>query len=135
MLGNKYKGEVEFKAGEESWVLRFSANAVVGIEEAFDKSIRQLGDMMADPDKLRMGSVKRMFCIGLVDHYAETRPDMDDAKAQMIFGRLSPIEATQVVVRAFTAAFDMATGGQAAADANPPAAASEAPPIGTGPAS
>lgn len=134
-MANKYKGEVEFKAGDETYVLRFSANAIVGIEEAFDKSIRQLGDMMSDPDKLRMSAVKQMFCIGLIDHYAETKPEIDAAKAEAIFGRLSPIEATQVVVRAFTAAFDMATGGQAAADANPPAAASEAPPIGTGPAS
>lgn len=132
-MANKYKGEVEFKAGEESFVLRFSANAIVGIEEAFDSTIRQLGDMMSDPDKLRMSAVKRMFCIGIVDHYAEARPEIDAAKAEVIYRRLGPLEATQIVVRAFTLAFD--AGGQAPAAANPQAAANEAPQTGTGPTS
>lgn len=116
-MANKYKGEVSFDAGDEKFILRFSANAIVNIEDAFDKTMKQIGDMMQDPENLRMSTVKKMFIIGLVDHYAESRPEIDEVKAAVLFARLGPIEATAVLIRAFTAAFD---GGEAEAGQNPP---------------
>jgi hypothetical protein len=129
-LANKYKGEVSFEAGEETFILRFGANAVVGIEEAFAKTIRQIGEQMMEPGALSMADVKKMFCIGLADHYAETRPEIDEQKAKFIFARLGPIEATQVVVKAMNAAFD--AGGQAAPAANPPPPADQTTGTGSG---
>ncbi|TGN89423.1 hypothetical protein EOW77_0003605 [Bradyrhizobium yuanmingense] len=131
-MANKYKGEIAFTAGEDSFVLRFSANAVVAIEDEFDQTINQLGKLMSDPEKLRLSVVKKMFCIGLADHYAETRPEIDRGAAETIFGRLGPVEATSLVVNAFTSAFELADGGQAAAAKNPPQAPAETTADGTG---
>lgn len=128
-MANKYKGEIEFEAGDDKYILRFGANAIVGLEDRFQKSIRQLGEQMAQEGALTMADIRKMFCIGLVDHYAETRPDIDEQQATFIFARLGPVEATQLVVRAINAAFSDA-GGQAAAEANPPQAAPRA--TGTG---
>lgn len=130
-MANKYKGEISFEAGGEPFILRFSANAVVTMEEVFDKTIAQLGqDMMSNPEKLRMADIKKMFCIGLIDHYAESNAGVDQARAEVIFSRLGPVEATQVVIKAFTAAFEAPAGGQAAPVANPPQAMPA--PTGTG---
>lgn len=134
-MANKYKGEIGFTAGDESFVLRFSANAVVAIEDEFNQTINQMGVMMSDPEKLRLSVVKKMFCIGLADHYAETRPEIDRAKAETIFRRLGPVEATSLVVNAFTSAFELADGGQAAAEKNPPQALPATAADGTGSAS
>lgn len=135
-MANKYKGEVSFEAGGESFVLRFSANAIVALEDAFNKTIAQVGqDMMSSPENLRMADIKKMFCIALVDHYAESRSEIDDKKAGFLFARLGPVEATQIVIKAFTAAFEAPAGGQVAPAANPPQPPSESPRTGTGPAS
>lgn len=130
-MANKYKGEVSFEAGGESYILRFSANAIVALEEKFDKTLKQLGEMMSDAETLRMSTVKEIFCIGLVDHYSEARPDIDRAKAEIIFGRLRPIDATALMNDAFVAAFETPEAGNAAASANPPQPGN--PTVGTGP--
>lgn len=134
-MANKYKGEVSFKAGDEEYVLRFSANAIVNMEDKFDMPIKQVGEIMGDADKLRMSTVRTIFCAGLVDHYAETRPEIDEARAMLIFARLSPVEATALVVKTFNAAWGVEEGGQAAPAANPPPPAGEAASNGTGAAS
>jgi hypothetical protein len=129
-MANKFKGEVSFDAGDEKYVLRFSADALVSIEEAFDKTMKQVGEMMRDPETLRMSTVKRIFCIGLVDHYMEDRPEIDAAKAATIFRRLRPIDATEIMNRAFVAAFDRSEGEAGQSDQNPP---KPGEPNGTGP--
>jgi hypothetical protein len=135
-LANKYKGEVAFEAGGEEFVMRFSANAIVTLEEVFNKTVATLGqDMIKAPENLRLADIRTMFKIGLVDHYSETRPEIDEAKAKVIFGRLSPVEATQIVIKAFTSAFQLGEGGQAAPTANPPQTLPGQPSTGTGPTS
>lgn len=113
-MANKYKGEVAFEAGGDSLVIRFSANAIVCVEDAFDKTIQEVGAMLSDSKSLRMSTIKRIFCIGLIDHYAESDTPYNEATAGAVFARLSPAEATSILTQAFTAAFD--TGEPA----NPP---------------
>ena len=117
-MANKYKGEVAFEAGGQPLVIRFSANAIVGVEDAFDKTIQDVGAMLSDSKTLRMSTIKRIFCIGLIDHYAESETPYNDASAAAIFARLSPSEATTILTQAFTAAFD--SGEKAECDKNPP---------------
>lgn len=126
-MANKYKGEIGFEAGGEQFVLRFSANAIVNIEDAFDKSISKIGESMRDPDMVRMADMRRMFCIGLMDHYAETGHPMEEERAKQIFSQIRPVDATTLVTRAFNAAFGAGDeGGQEAPAPNPPPPAGEA---------
>lgn len=112
-MANAYKGEVSFKAGEESHVLSYSANALAELEDMLGGiSVNEIGALMADPAKIRMTTMRTIFHAGLLDR----QPDLDAKGAKAIFAKLGPTECVGLIVKAFAAAFPEAKE----AEANPP---------------
>lgn len=106
-MSNIHKGQVAFKAGDESYTLSFSANALVELEEATGKSVQELSAEFGDPAQFRMKNLRFAFWAGLLDHHPET--DME--KAKRILSRVQALEAVSLVTRAFAAAFPEGEGG------------------------
>lgn len=100
---NKHRGEVSFEAGEVRWSLCFSADAIVSLEDEFDLPVGKIGELIANPDTMRMKDVRRIFIVGLRDR----RSDMDEDKARDVFRSMRPVDAIRVVSEAFSLAFDI----------------------------
>ena len=67
-MANPYRGEVAFKSWDESYKLSFSANALVELEEALGKSVKDISAEFTDPEKFRMRNLRVVFWAGLLDH-------------------------------------------------------------------
>lgn len=128
-MANPHKGEVSFKAGDDEYILSFSANALAELEDKLGMSVVEIGDLMNDPKKLRMKNVRSIFWAGLLDH----QPDTDDKKAAAIFSMISFVEAIKLITNTFIAAFpeEDVTG----INMDPQQPGSPKPANGTGPAS
>lgn len=126
-MSNKHKGEFEFEAGGQKYVLRFSANAVIDLEEAFGRTVGQLGDLFQDTATLKLSDIRTMFCVGLQDKHE----DLTNEQRTKLFGELLPMDATRIVMQAFQRSFGIEQ--EAAGEANPPKPGD--PTSGTGPAS
>lgn len=126
-MANPHRGEVEFNAGDDKYILSFSANALAELEDKLGIGVVEIGDVMTDPKKIRMTTMRTIFWAGLLDHY----PDTDEAKAKSIFSKLQLVEAISLITSAFEAAFpkEVTAGG----DADP--LKPDGPKDGTGPAS
>lgn len=111
-MANPHKGEVTFPAGEESYTLSFSANALAELEDMLGIGVSEFGELMSDPKKIRMKTMRTIFHAGLLDHH----PDVDAKQAAMLFSKVMPTEAVGLIVKAFGLAFP--DGKEA--DANPP---------------
>lgn len=100
-MANPHKGEVEFKAGGDSYKLSYSANAIVELEDALDMSVNAIGEKMQDRKTFRMGTLRTILQFGLIDH----QPDVDAEKVKTIFKKLRPGDVLNLVTKAFDLAF------------------------------
>jgi hypothetical protein len=100
-MANPHKGEVAFEAEGVHYTLRFSADAVCNLEEHFDKTLAEVGEIFANPKLLRMKTVRAVFAIGLRDRH----PDLDDAAVTRIFKSLLSPDVIRFTVLAFNRAF------------------------------
>lgn len=109
-MANPHKGQVAFKAGEDSYTLSFSANALAELEDMLGGiGVNEIGALMADPAKIRMTTMRTLFHAALLDNH----PDVDGKEAKALFSKVSPTEAVSLIVRAFMQAFPAATEGEA----------------------
>lgn len=111
-MANKYKGAVAFEAGEDSYTLSFSANALCELEDKLGVGVNEIGALMGDPEKIRMKTMRTIFWAGLLDHHPET----DEKTAAVIFSKLMATEAIGLIIKAFGLAFPDAPEGEP----NPP---------------
>lgn len=130
-MANSHKGEVEFQTGDEKLKLRFSANAMVELEAAFDMSVSDLGVKMSEAKSLRFADLLKILRIGLQDHYGDDV--MTDERIKAVSKALLPTELTDIVGRAFSLSFGVDPAAAANGAANPQTPG--APNPGTGPAS
>jgi len=87
--------EIRFEAEGRTWVLCYSANALVAIEEALGVSTAEFGKLL---EGMSVKTLRTVFRCGLIDNHA----DLDDSAA----GRLAPVvQMGQLVGRAVDAAF------------------------------
>jgi Phage tail tube protein, GTA-gp10 len=103
-------GEVRFEADGRVWVLAYSVNALIEIEQALGVGVAEIAAMFADPGKLRLGTLRTVFRCGLVDHH----PEVGDGAAGRIMTALGLKEASDLVGRAMAAAFPPAETSEAA---------------------
>ena len=108
-MANPHKGEVAFTAGDESYTLSYSANALCELEDMLGVGVNEIGAMMADPAKIRMKQMRVVFHAGLLDHH----PDMDEKTMKAVFSKLSAGEAVSHIAKAFALAFPEAKEGEA----------------------
>lgn len=102
-MANKHRGEYSFEADGTRWTLCFSADAIVNLEEEFDRPVGKIAALISDPETMRMKEVRRIFIVGMRDR----NPDMDDEKARAVFRAMRPVDAVRVVSEAFSRAFDV----------------------------
>lgn len=106
-MANRHRGEVSFAAGGETYTLRYSANALAELEDALDKSVGEIVELMQSQKGLRIKTVRTIFRAGLLDRH----PDITDQQAGDIISDVGLGEAANLLGRAFTAAFPPVEGG------------------------
>lgn len=119
---NPHKGDVAFEAGERSYTLRFSTNAIVVMEDHFDMGVNKISALLSDADNLRIGHVRAVFWAGLTDHHAGVKLQ----EVGPIIDAIGQARAVELIALAFTRAYP-----EAEAQANPQAPGQA---DGTGPA-
>jgi hypothetical protein len=100
-LANRFKGEVAFEAGEASYTMRFSANALCELEDALEMGVNTVATQLANPESMRLKMVRVVFWAGLRDHH----PDITLHQAGEIITDVSLTKAMGLVSRAFELAF------------------------------
>lgn len=105
-MANPHKGEVSFQAGDETFTLRFSANALAELEDALDKSVMEIADLMQSEKGLRIKTLRTIFWAGLLDHHE----GVTEKRAGDIISDIGMGEAAEIIGRAFAAAFPAADG-------------------------
>lgn len=70
-MANPHKGEVELKAGEATYLLRYSIDAICSLEESLDKGFPAIVAEMASPATMRLSVVREVLRAGLQEHHPE----------------------------------------------------------------
>lgn len=99
-MTNPLKGEVSFKSGEDEYRLVFTIDALISLEERFNATVQQLGEMLGD--NLRLTDLRAVFHAGLAEYHG----GLDEKAAGRIMSELGITEAGTLVGRAFAGAFN-----------------------------
>jgi hypothetical protein len=97
------KGEARFEAAGQAWVLTFSFNELVSLEEELGVKVAELGEKLGDSAR----TVRTVFRICLEAQHGK----MTDAAAGDLISEVGPQEAALLIGKAFTAAFPKGSGG------------------------
>jgi hypothetical protein len=115
-MANPHLGEVPLVAGDETYKVSLSLNAMCELEDAFERPLLEvIGDLQAaqtDPKKLRLGTVRMLVWGALQDHH----PDIDIKQAGIIAGLAGLPTVMDAIVKAIHLAFPQAV---ASGRANP----------------
>lgn len=94
-----YKGDVKFDVEGQEHILVFTVDALIELEELFDRKVQDIGAMFGEG--LRMKDLRAVFRAGLSEHH----PEVDDAVAGFIMSKIGITRAGELVGKAFLAAF------------------------------
>jgi hypothetical protein len=114
---NPIRGEVSLPAGDETFTLRFSANALVDLEDALGMGIVAIGAEMtswaSQPARIRFKTIRAVVWAGLQEHHPErleggaANPDGVDLRRAgdiiVAAGGIEPV--TSKISEAFARAF------------------------------
>lgn len=119
-MTNPHKGEVVLKVGDESFILRFSIDAICHFEASTGKSLSILAtELAAKPDEMSMTTIRHLLHAGLIDNH----PDMSLKQAgELILSAGGMTVVMLKVFEAFAFAFPEAAikaGGAAEASGTP----------------
>lgn len=106
------RGEARFEAAGQAWVITFSFNELVSLEDELGVKIAELGGKLGDSAR----TVRTVFRICLEAKHGV----MTDSAAGDLISEIGPQEAAQLIGKAFSAAFPQ---GTAVADPRKPAGA------------
>lgn len=101
-MANPHKGEVELKAGDETYILRYSIDAICALEKRMGKSFPVIAGDMNDPEKFTVGLVREVLYAGLEENHPEL--SLKDA-GELIIAAGGLVGVMQVVSEGFAAAF------------------------------
>lgn len=101
-MANPHKGEVELKAGDATYVLRYSIDAICSLEERMDKGFTAIAAEMSDPDRMRVTTVREVLLAGLQENHPEVTLKQ---AGELILAAGGAIVVLGRVSEAFTAAF------------------------------
>lgn len=68
-MANSHKGEVELKAGDEVYILRYSIDAICSLEDRLDKGFPAIAAEMSNATTMRLSSVRQVLLAGLQEHH------------------------------------------------------------------
>lgn len=101
-MPNPHKGDVELKAGDATYVLRYSIDAICSLESELDKGFPAIAAEMGDPGKMRLSVVRQVLFAGL----RENHPDITLKQAgELIVTAGGAIVVLGKIAEAFGAAF------------------------------
>ena len=100
-MANKFKGDVSFDAGEKTYTMRFSANALCEIEDALGMGVNAVATQLANPESMRLKMVRVVFWAGLRDHH----PEITLHQAGEIITDVSLTKSMALVSQSFQLAF------------------------------
>lgn len=101
-MANLHKGEVELKAGDSTYILRYSIDAICSLEDDLNMGFPVIAADMSDPRKMRISSIRKVFLAGLREH----QPDMTLKRAgDLIVEAGGAAEVLGKIAEAFGAAF------------------------------
>jgi len=105
-MANSLKGEVDLIAGDRTYVLRFSIDAICALEERLGKGFPAIAAEMQDPAKLTLGMARHLLHASLREH----QPDITVKEAgELIVPAGGMIAVLEKVSAAINAAFQTTT--------------------------
>jgi hypothetical protein len=128
-MENKHRGELSFDADGKHFVLVYSTNALVELEDELNRGImdimREIGSWQEDHSKIRLSTIRAILWAGLRDRH----PEIDiHAAGEMIHKAGGMIAVINLIGEGLTRAFPTPeTKGP-----RPPKKANRAPAPGTG---
>lgn len=70
-MANPHKGAVELNAGDQTYVLRYSIDAICSLEDRLDKGFPAIVAEMSSPSTMRLSAVREVLLAGLQEHHPE----------------------------------------------------------------
>jgi len=68
-MANPDRGEVDLKAGDTLYVLRFCTNSMRHLENVLDRSTPEIMEAFKEPQKARLGLMQNIMWAGLLDRH------------------------------------------------------------------
>lgn len=91
---NPNRGEVDLIAGDQTFTMRMSINAIINIENHFDMGINQIAEMLSDTKRMRIGNLRTIVLHTLKEHH----PDLTEIGAGEAIGKAG-FEATAAAIQ------------------------------------
>ncbi|MEY9580957.1 hypothetical protein ABIE88_008533 [Bradyrhizobium diazoefficiens] len=70
-MANPHKGEVELVAGEATYTLQYSIDALCSMEAALDKNFTAIAAEMSNPARISVSMVRQLLYSGLQERHPE----------------------------------------------------------------
>ena len=81
-MANNERGEVRLDAGEQSYVLRFSTNAMCDLEDLFGEPFSQIVERLTKPDEISLSDLRKLLWGAIADTVPEwSEPSRDTLRA------------------------------------------------------
>lgn len=106
-MANPNRGEVDLIAGDQTFIMRMSINAVVNLEDHFDMGINQIAQKLSDPERMRIRDLRTIVLHTLKEH----NPDLTELQAGEIVGKAGFAATGEAIQKAMQAAFPDAKAG------------------------
>ena len=113
-MANRERGEVELKAGDKTYVLRYTTNALVKLEDVLGKPVSKMGG-----EEISMKEARAMVWAGLLHAY----PDLTPEQAGDIIDAAGLTQAARAVGEALRLAFGSGEGKTGTATVAAPSSA------------
>jgi hypothetical protein len=104
-MANPHKGDIELQAGEQTYTLRYSVDAICELEDRLDKSFPVIAMEMTDPVKRRLSVVREVLRAGLREHHPDI--SLKEAGELLVAAGGAPLVLAKID-QAFMAAFPQA---------------------------
>lgn len=100
-MANPHRGQVSLKAGDTTYTLSFSINAMCELEDLMNEPIAKIASGLNKASELRISTVRALAWAALRDHHA----DIDIKRAGEIVTEIGVPDAMAAIGKAFAAAF------------------------------
>lgn len=104
-MANPHRGQVSLVAGDTTYTVSLSTNALCEIEEHFGKSVSEVAGLLG-ADNVSMKTVRAIFWAALQDNH----PDVDLKGAGLIITEAGMPAAMDAIGKAFKIAFPETSG-------------------------
>lgn len=104
-MANPFRGTVSLTAGDTTYTLSLSTNALCELEDHFGKSVSEVAGMLGT-ENVSIKTVRSVFWAALQDHH----PDIDIKAAGLLISDVGMQAAMEALGKAFRAAFPEKSG-------------------------